>query len=154
MLAQDDLVLALSSSGETDEILRLLPAIKRMGDALISFCCAMNSTLAQASDVALDLSVQQEACGMGLAPTASTTVMLALGDALAIAVSLEKGFPPGRFRRFTSGRQTGQEAGQGCGADAHGDAVPHGFRCHAHAYCDLRDEPQRSGNDHVTEGRL
>ena len=92
MLAKGDLVLALSSSGETEEILRLLPTLKRIGDALISFCCAMRSTLALASDVALDLSVEQEACGMGLAPTASTTVMLALGDALAIAVSLKRAF--------------------------------------------------------------
>ena len=118
MLAKGDLVLALSSSGETEEILRLLPTLKRIGDALISFCCAMTSTLALASDVALDLSVEQEACGMGLAPTASTTVMLALGDALAIAVSLEKGLPCGRLRRFASGGQTGQETGPGPGADA------------------------------------
>jgi arabinose-5-phosphate isomerase len=67
MLAKGDLVLALSYSGETEEILRLLPTLKRMGDAVISFCCAMRSTLALASDVVLDVSVEQEACGMGLA---------------------------------------------------------------------------------------
>jgi arabinose-5-phosphate isomerase len=109
MLAKGDLVLALSSSGETEEILRLLPMLKRIGDALISFCCAMNSTLALASDVALDLSVEQEACGMGLAPTASTTVMLALGDALAIAVSLKKGFRAEDFADLHPGGKLGRK---------------------------------------------
>jgi arabinose-5-phosphate isomerase len=124
MLAQGDLVLALSSSGETDEILRLLPAIKRLGDALISFCCAMNSTLALASDVALDLSVEQEACGMGLAPTASTTVMLALGDALAIAVSLKKGFRPEDFADLHPGGQLGRKLARVAELMHTGDAVP------------------------------
>jgi len=91
-LAAGDMVIALSASGETEEILRLLVTIKRVGDALVSFCCNLRSTLAQASDVALDCSVSQEACVLGLAPTASTTAMLALGDALAIAVSQRKGF--------------------------------------------------------------
>jgi arabinose-5-phosphate isomerase len=89
MLARGDVVIALSASGETEEILRLLVNIKRIGDALISFSCNMQSTLAQTSDVALDCSVPGEACGMGLAPTASTTAMLALGDALAIAGSIK-----------------------------------------------------------------
>jgi arabinose-5-phosphate isomerase len=124
MLAQGDLVLALSSSGETDEILRLLPAIKRVGDALISFCCAMNSTLALASDVALDLSVEQEACGMGLAPTASTTVMLALGDALAIAVSLKKGFRPEDFADLHPGGRLGRKLARVAELMHTGDAVP------------------------------
>jgi arabinose-5-phosphate isomerase len=124
MLAQGDLVLALSSSGETDEILRLLPAIKRVGNALISFCCAMNSTLARASDVALDLSVQQEACGMGLAPTASTTVMLALGDALAIAVSLKKGFRPEDFADLHPGGRLGRKLARVAELMHTGDAVP------------------------------
>ena len=124
MLAQGDLVLALSSSGETDEILRLLPAIKRVGDALISFCCAMNSTLALASDVALDLSVEQEACGMGLAPTASTTVMLALGDALAIAISLKKGFRPEDFADLHPGGKIGKRLARVRDLMHTGDAIP------------------------------
>src|ERR1700678_3829814 len=90
MLAKGDVVLALSYSGETEEIVRLVPTLKRMGDALISFCCAMSSTLALASDVALDVSVEQEACGLGLGAPASTSVMPALGGALAIAASLKK----------------------------------------------------------------
>src|SRR5580658_6569276 len=90
VLMPGDVVIALSASGETEEILRLLATLKRKGDALISFCCDLGSTLAQASDIALDCSVEREACGLNLAPTASTTTMLALGDALAIAVSLRK----------------------------------------------------------------
>ena len=100
VLMPGDVVIALSASGETEEILRLLATLKRKGDALISFCCKLDSTLALASDVVLDVSVEREACGLserGLAPTASTTAMLALGDALAIAVSLRKGLPRERF---------------------------------------------------------
>lgn len=109
MLAKGDVVMALSSSGETEEVLRLLPPLKRMGDALISFCCALTSTLALASDVVLDVSVEQEACTMGLAPTASTTVMLALGDALAIAVSSRKGFRAEDFADLHPGGRLGRK---------------------------------------------
>jgi arabinose-5-phosphate isomerase len=124
MLAKGDLVLALSSSGETEEILRLLPALKRVGEALISFCCAMTSTLALASDVALDLSIEQEACGMGLAPTASTTVMLALGDALAVAVSLKKGFRAEDFADLHPGGKLGRKLARVRELMHSGDAVP------------------------------
>jgi arabinose-5-phosphate isomerase len=124
MLAKGDLVLALSSSGETEEILRLLPALKRVGDALISFCCAMTSTLALASDIALDLSIEQEACGMGLAPTASTTVMLALGDALAVAVSLKKGFRAEDFAELHPGGKLGRKLAKVRELMHSGDAVP------------------------------
>ena len=124
MLAKGDLVLALSASGETEEILRLLPALKRVGDALISFCCAMTSTLALASDVALDLSIEQEACGMGLAPTASTTVMLALGDALAVAVSLKKGFRAEDFADLHPGGKLGRKLARVRELMHSGDAVP------------------------------
>ena len=109
MLAPGDVVLALSASGETEELLRLLTTIKRIGDALITFCCATGSTLARASDVALDCSVAGEACGLGLAPTASTTAMLALGDALAIAVSLRKGFKAEDFARLHPGGRLGKQ---------------------------------------------
>src|SRR6201998_4895382 len=81
MVARGDVVIALSASGETEEILRLLATIKRIGDALFSFCCNTQSTLAQDSDMCLDVSVPEEACTMNLAPTASTTAMFALGDA-------------------------------------------------------------------------
>jgi arabinose-5-phosphate isomerase len=124
MLARGDVVVALSASGETEEILRLLATIKRIGDALISFCCNTHSTLALASDVALDCSVPAEACGMGLAPTASTTAMLALGDALAIAVSLKKGFQPEDFAALHPGGKLGKRLAR-VGQLMHtGEAVP------------------------------
>src|SRR5580692_10580474 len=108
VLMAGDVVIALSASGETEEILRLLATLKRKGDALISFCCNLQSTLAQASDVALDCSVEREACGLNLAPTASTTTMLALGDALAVAVSLRKGFRAEDFAELHPGGKLGK----------------------------------------------
>jgi arabinose-5-phosphate isomerase len=124
MVARGDIVIALSASGETEEILRLLATIKRIGDALIGFCCNMESTLAVASDVALDCSVPQEACGMGLAPTASTTAMLALGDALAIAVSLRKGFRAEDFADLHPGGKLGKKLARVHQLMHAGDAVP------------------------------
>jgi arabinose-5-phosphate isomerase len=124
MLTKGDLVVALSASGETEEVLRLLPPLKRMGDALISFCCAMTSTLALASDVVLDVSVDQEACSMGLAPTASTTVMLALGDALAIAVSSRKGFRAEDFADLHPGGKLGRKLTRVRELMRSGEAVP------------------------------
>jgi len=108
VLLPGDVVIALSASGETEEILRLLATLKRKGDALVSFCCKMDSTLAQASDVALNCGVEREACGLNLAPTASTTLMLALGDALAIAVSLRKGFRAEDFAELHPGGRLGK----------------------------------------------
>jgi len=108
VLMAGDVVVALSASGETEEILRLLATLKRKGGALVSFCCNLNSTLAQASDVALDCGVEREACGLNLAPTASTTTMLALGDALAIAVSLRKGFRAEDFAELHPGGKLGK----------------------------------------------
>jgi arabinose-5-phosphate isomerase len=109
VLMSGDVVIALSASGETEEILRLLATLKRKGDALISFCCNLSSTLAQASDVCLDCSVQREACVLNLAPTASTTAMLALGDALAVAVSLRKGFRAEDFAELHPGGKLGKQ---------------------------------------------
>jgi len=108
VLMPGDVVIALSASGETEEILRLLATLKRKGDALVSFCCNLKSTLAEASDVALDCSVEREACGLGLAPTASTTAMLALGDALAVAVSQRKGFRAEDFAELHPGGKLGK----------------------------------------------
>jgi len=109
VLMTGDVVVALSASGETEEILRLLATLKRKGDALVSFCCNLQSTLAQTSDVALDCSVEREACGLNLAPTASTTSMLALGDALAVAVSLRKGFKAEDFAELHPGGKLGKQ---------------------------------------------
>ncbi|HUX46005.1 MAG TPA: KpsF/GutQ family sugar-phosphate isomerase [Terracidiphilus sp.] len=108
VLMPGDVVVALSASGETEEILRLLATLKRKGDALVSLCCNLQSTLAEASDVALDCGVEREACGLNLAPTASTTTMLALGDALAIAVSLRKGFKAEDFAELHPGGKLGK----------------------------------------------
>jgi arabinose-5-phosphate isomerase len=124
MLAKGDVVIALSASGETEEILRLLEMLKRIGDALISFCCDMRSTLALASDVALDCSVEQEACTLGLAPTASTTAMLALGDALAIAISARKGFRVEDFANLHPGGKLGKRLMRVEQLMHSGDAVP------------------------------
>jgi arabinose-5-phosphate isomerase len=124
MLMKGDLVLALSASGETEEILRLLATLKRIGDALISFCCNLDSTLGRASDVALDCSVPNEACGLGLAPTASTTAMLALGDALAIAVSLRKGFRAEDFASLHPGGKLGKKLAFVRDLMHSGDALP------------------------------
>lgn len=124
VLLPGDVVIALSASGETEEILRLLATLKRKGDALISFCCKPESTLAQASDVALDCSVEREACGMNLAPTASTTAMLALGDALAIAVSLRKGFRAEDFAELHPGGKLGKRLAKVRDLMHSGDAIP------------------------------
>jgi arabinose-5-phosphate isomerase len=124
MLMPGDVVIALSASGETEEILRLLATLKRKGDALVSFCCNLQSTLASASDVALDCSVAREACGMNLAPTASTTAMLALGDALAIAVSLKKGFRAEDFAELHPGGKLGKQLAKVSDLMHAGDDVP------------------------------
>ncbi len=123
-LMPNDVVIALSASGETEEILRLLATLKRKGDALISFCCRLDSTLAQASDVALDCGVEREACGLNLAPTASTTTMLALGDALAIAVSLRKGFRAEDFAELHPGGKLGMRLARVGDLMHSGEAIP------------------------------
>ncbi|HTW46517.1 MAG TPA: KpsF/GutQ family sugar-phosphate isomerase [Acidobacteriaceae bacterium] len=124
MIVEGDLVVALSASGETEEILRLLVTIQRMGIPLVSLVCKMQSTLAQASEIALDCSVPGEACGLGLAPTASTTAMLALGDALAIAVSLRRGFRAEDFAALHPGGKLGKRLATVRQLMHAGDAVP------------------------------
>ncbi len=124
MITEGDVVIALSASGETEEILRLLATLQRLGNALISFVCDMKSTLAAASDVALDCSVPAEACSLGLAPTASTTAMLALGDALAIAVSLRRGFRAEDFAALHPGGKLGKRLATVRQLMHTGDAVP------------------------------
>jgi arabinose-5-phosphate isomerase len=124
VLMPGDVVVALSASGETEEILRLLATLKRKGDALVSLCCNLQSTLAQASDVALDCSVEREACGLNLAPTASTTSMLALGDALAVAVSLRKGFKAEDFAELHPGGKLGKQLAKVRDLMHAGDDIP------------------------------
>jgi len=92
MLMKGDVVIAVSNSGETEEIVRILPLIKRMDVKLIAMTGDLKSNLAKAGDVVLDIAVKEEACPLGLAPTASTTATLAMGDALAVALLEKKGF--------------------------------------------------------------
>jgi arabinose-5-phosphate isomerase len=97
VIQSDDVVIALSYSGETEELTHVLETVKRLGTCLIAITGEASSTLGQAADVAIDCSVSEEACPMNLVPTASTTAALALGDALAMAVLVEKGFKPEDF---------------------------------------------------------
>ncbi len=97
MLARGDALLAISYGGETQEILNLLETLKRLEIAIVTLTGNLKSTLAEASDVALDVSVKEEACSLNLAPTASTTVAMAIGDALAISLLEKRGFCPDDF---------------------------------------------------------
>jgi arabinose-5-phosphate isomerase len=97
MLARGDSVLAVSYGGETEEIIQLLEALKRLEAPLVTLTGKIQSTLAKASDVALDVSVREEACSLNLAPTASTTVAMAVGDALAVSLLERRGFQPQDF---------------------------------------------------------
>ena len=165
MLVRGDIVIALSASGETEEILRLLATIKRLGVRLITMTCdavydpnrqrrqpvkskarerrtslrlselerlahravkkaAALSTLAQAADVALDCSIAQEACSLGLAPTASTTAMMALGDALAIALAEKRGFKEEDFANLHPGGKLGKKLARVEQLMHTGDAIP------------------------------
>jgi arabinose-5-phosphate isomerase len=143
MLVAGDVVLALSSSGQTEEILNLLATIKRLQIPLISMTCDVISplssrvepkdpafskpplsTLAAAADIALDCSVDKEACSLGLAPTASTTTMLALGDALAVALSDKRGFKEEDFANLHPGGKLGKRLARVETLMHTGDAVP------------------------------
>src|SRR5580698_1094061 len=140
MIVRGDVVLALSASGETEEILRLLATIKRLQVPLISMTCdameftkktsgegalsTRSSTLASAADVALDCSISEEACSLGLAPTASTTCMLALGDALAVALSEKRGFKEEDFANLHPGGKLGKRLARVESLMHSGDAVP------------------------------
>lgn len=108
VIQSDDVVVALSYSGETDEILRLLETIRRLGAKLIAITGSPGSILAQAADVALDCSVIEEACPLNLVPTASTTAALAIGDALAMTLLVEKGFRQEDFANLHPGGKIGK----------------------------------------------
>lgn len=108
MITPNDLVLAISNSGETEEILKILPIIKRLGVKLITLTGNAKSSLGQQADAHLDVSVRQEACLLNLAPTASTTAALAMGDALAIALLESRGFTAEDFARSHPGGKLGR----------------------------------------------
>jgi len=138
MIVRGDIVLALSASGETEEILQLLATIKRLQVPLISMTCEGStkkpagedtrstrvSTLASSADVALDCSISEEACSLGLAPTASTTTMLALGDALAVALSEKRGFREEDFANLHPGGKLGKRLARVESLMHSGDSVP------------------------------
>ncbi|TGU70609.1 KpsF/GutQ family sugar-phosphate isomerase [Geomonas terrae] len=108
MIMKGDVVIAISNSGETDEVVRILPIIKRLGASLIAMAGNPNSTLAKSGDIFLDISVKEEACPLGLAPTASTTVTLAMGDAIAVALLVSRGFRAEDFAMFHPGGALGR----------------------------------------------
>ncbi len=108
-VVKEDVIVAFSSSGRTEEILKLLPIMKKIGCKLISLTGDRHSPLSKASDVVLDVSVSKEACPLNLAPTASTTAMLALGDALALALLEKKGFKAEDFAFYHPGGNLGKK---------------------------------------------
>ena len=108
IITRDDVVIAISNSGETQELLNLLPLIKRFGVPIISMTGNLNSTLAKAGNVVLDISVEKEACPLGKAPTASTTATLAMGDALAVCLLKKRGFTEEDFLIYHPGGALGK----------------------------------------------
>jgi arabinose-5-phosphate isomerase len=109
MITREDVLLAISNSGETDELLLVIPHVSRLGVPLLAITGNPKSTLARAARVHLDVSVDEEACPLNLAPTASTTVTLALGDALAVALLEARGFTPDDFARSHPGGALGRK---------------------------------------------
>ena len=124
VIQADDVVIAMSYSGETEELTRVLETLKRIGAPLIALTGGSKSSLAQAANVALDCSVSEEACPMNLVPTASTTAALALGDALAMTVLVEKGFKPEDFANLHPGGKLGKRLMRVEQLMASGDALP------------------------------
>ncbi|MGB9700071.1 MAG: KpsF/GutQ family sugar-phosphate isomerase [Thermodesulfobacteriota bacterium] len=108
MVTPQDVIIAISNSGETTEIINLLPALQKIGAKIISLTGALNSTLARHSLVAVDVGVEREACPLGLAPTSSTTATLVMGDALAIALMRQKKFAEKDFALFHPGGSLGE----------------------------------------------
>ena len=108
IVSGDDIFLALSNSGETDELNILVSSIRRIGCVVIAFTGDKNSTLAKHSDIVIDVGVEREACPLGLVPTASTTALLAMGDALAVVLINKKRFKPSDFRKIHPGGMLGQ----------------------------------------------
>ena len=109
MVTQKDVILAISNSGETGEITILIPSFKRLGAPLIAFTENPDSTLGRHSDIVINTGVKREACPLGLAPTASTTAVLATGDALAVVLLEQREFTPDDFRRFHPGGYLGKK---------------------------------------------
>lgn len=109
MVTESDVVIALSNSGETGEVLHILPSLRRIGAKLIAMVGNAESSLAKNSDITLDVGVSQEACPLGLAPTSSTTAALAYGDALALALLSKRKFTASQFAVFHPGGSLGRK---------------------------------------------
>ncbi|HXC31988.1 MAG TPA: KpsF/GutQ family sugar-phosphate isomerase [Verrucomicrobiae bacterium] len=124
MLMRDDVVMAVSYGGETEEIIALLETIKRLGLRMIALTGSTKSTIAAASDVVLDVSVKEEACSLNLAPTASTTTAMAMGDALAVSLLDRRGFSPGDFAALHPGGRLGKKLLRVENLMHSGDAMP------------------------------
>jgi len=125
MVTKGDIVIALSNSGETEELSRMLPSLKRIGITIIALTGNPDSTLAKSSDVVIDVGVKEEACPLGLAPTASTTATLAMGDALAVVLLDRKGFKEEDFACYHPGGALGKRLLLRVQDIMHtGDAVP------------------------------
>jgi len=124
MIVSGDVIVAVSNSGETPEIVRLLEVVRRLGSRIVALSGVSGSTLARYADVHLDVGVDQEACSLDLVPTASTTAALAMGDALAIALYERRGFTPQDFARFHPGGHLGRKLQQVGNLMHRGDDVP------------------------------
>lgn len=108
IVSADDIFIALSNSGETDELNILLPSIRKVGCPIIAFTGNVHSTLARQSDIVIDVGVEKEACPLNLAPTTSTTALLAMGDALAVVLIEKRKFKPKDFQKFHPGGNLGR----------------------------------------------
>jgi arabinose-5-phosphate isomerase len=126
-IRDDDVVIALSHSGETEELVKLIESIRRIGSKLIAITGSPGSTLGRAADVTLDCSIAEEACPMNLVPTASTTASLALGDALAMTLLVRKGFREEQFAAYHPGGKLGRKLMTVDGVMKGGDAAPRVF---------------------------
>ncbi len=113
LVSEDDILLALSNSGETDELNLMIPSVRGIGCKVVAFTGNLESTLARQSDMVIDVGVEKEACPMGLAPTASTTALLAMGDALAVVLISKRHFNPSDFKKIHPGGNLGQRLASG-----------------------------------------
>jgi len=144
MIHADDAALMISNSGETEEVIRLLPFMQHQGNRIIAMTGGLNSTLARNADAVLDISVPREACNNNLAPTCSTTAALVMGDALAVVLSTLKNFQPEDFARFHPGGSLGRRLLTRVADVMHKDNLP---------ICAL-DSPLREVVGIITRGKL